>query len=97
MSDLLGGFSSSFQANDNEEIDFDLAASAYPDINLDGTTEIPTAPAGRSNSGFSFDDFDDHNLDKRDSTVRVTGDDEIDKFESEFPDIGAPQVCRLCS
>ncbi|KAF8911545.1 clathrin light chain-domain-containing protein [Gymnopilus junonius] len=94
MSDLLDtDFSSSFQNNSNDEIDFDRAASAFPDISLDGSTELPTAPslaAGGTNSGFSFDDFDDP-LEKKDTTVKVTGDDEIEKFESEFPDIEVPQ------
>ncbi|KAH9485600.1 Clathrin light chain [Psilocybe cubensis] len=94
MSDLLGGdFSSSFQSNNSDEIDFERAASAFPDISLDGDTDIPSAPpaAGRSNSGFAFDEFDGTGFDQRDSAVRVTGDDEIDKFESDFPDIDVPQ------
>ncbi|KAF8963602.1 clathrin light chain-domain-containing protein [Flammula alnicola] len=100
MSDLLGGdFSSSFHGNNDEEIDFDRAASAFPDISLDGSTELPTAPplaGGRTNSGFSFDDFDDEPpLQQKETVVKVTGDDEIDKFESEFPDIEVPQVSWL--
>ncbi|KDR75614.1 hypothetical protein GALMADRAFT_248136 [Galerina marginata CBS 339.88] len=95
MNDFLDSdFTSSFQGNNNgDEIDFDRAASAFPDISLDGDIpSAPSIPAGRSNasSGFSFDDFDDPLSDK-DTTVRVTGDDEIDKFESEFPDIDVPQ------
>jgi len=93
MSDLLGGdFSSSFASNNNDEIDFDRAASAFPDISLDGTGDIPSIPiaVGGSSNGFSFDDFEDPLSQQTSSAVRVTGDDEIDKFESEFPDIEVP-------
>ncbi|PFH52179.1 hypothetical protein AMATHDRAFT_46536 [Amanita thiersii Skay4041] len=80
MSDLFGG----------DEIDFERAASAFPDISLDGDTDIPimpaAPPAGRPSSGFSFDRFDAIPA-QRDTVVKVTGDDEIEKFESEFPDI----------
>ncbi|KAF9486086.1 hypothetical protein BDN70DRAFT_916605 [Pholiota conissans] len=93
MSDLLGSdFSSSFHSANNDEIDFDAAASAFPDISLDGSTDLPAVPtlnAGRTNSGFSFEDFDSEPSVQQ-SNVKVTGDDEIDKFESEFPDIEVP-------
>jgi len=81
--------------NTADEFDFDAAASAFPDISLDGSTEIPSfsaatlgggGPIARSTSGFSFDDFDT----APQSAVKVTGDDEIDKFESEFPEISPP-------
>ena len=70
-----------------DEIDFDAAASAFPDISLDG--DIPTLPVTQpaqtmSSSGFSFDDFDEP---KGSEHVRVTGDDELDKFESQFPEL----------
>lgn len=80
----------------NDEIDFDRAASAFPDISLDGTDDIPvisnvTSPVAPvpSSSGFSFDDFDSAPTPAA-PPVKVTGDDEIDKFESEFPDIDVP-------
>ncbi|KZS88879.1 clathrin light chain [Sistotremastrum niveocremeum HHB9708] len=68
------------------DIDFDRAASAFPDIEgLDG--DIPSAPAAAApappSNGFSFD-FDEPSAPRE---VKVTGGDEIDKFESEFPDI----------
>ena len=81
---------------DDADIDFDRAASAFPDISLDGEGDIPTfttppsltpAPAGP----FDLDAFGGPT--KRD--VRVTGhdsDDEIGKFESEFPELEVPQV-----
>lgn len=98
MSDIFGGdFSSSFQSNNTDELDFDRAASAFPDISLDGSTEFPSAPplaAGRTNSGFSFEDFDAPEP-QNNTAVKVTGDDEIDKFESEFPDIDVPSVSWL--
>ncbi|KAI0919094.1 hypothetical protein AcV5_002098 [Taiwanofungus camphoratus] len=75
------------------EIDFDRAASAFPDISLDGSGDIPSptvaAPPSKT-SGFSFDDFDSPPM-ERVTEVKVTGDDEIEKFENEFPDIEVPQ------
>ncbi|KAI3618822.1 clathrin light chain [Moniliophthora roreri] len=72
----------------DDEIDFDRAASAFPDISLDGEGDIPSlpsAPSNNSNAGFSFDVFD-----APVEPVSVTGNDEIEKFESEFPDIEVP-------
>ncbi|KAF8633260.1 hypothetical protein AX17_004436 [Amanita inopinata Kibby_2008] len=84
MGDFLGG----------DEIDFERAASAFPDISLDGEGDIPVIPtappAGRPASGFSFDAFDAVPVTKE-TIVKVTGDDEIEKFESEFPDIDIGQ------
>ncbi|KAI0058319.1 hypothetical protein BV25DRAFT_1830156 [Artomyces pyxidatus] len=87
MSDLLGG---------NDDIDFDRAASAFPDISLDGDGDFPSFPATATNTstipaanpGFDLDDFDSPVRD-----VKVTGDEdgEIEKFENEFPDIEIPQ------
>jgi hypothetical protein len=98
MSDIFGGdFASSFQSTNSDEIDFDRAASAFPDISLDGSTEFSSAPplaAGQTNSGFSFEDFDTP-APQNHTAVKVTGDDEIDKFESEFPDIDVPSVSWL--
>ncbi|KAG6837819.1 hypothetical protein H0H93_016187 [Arthromyces matolae] len=79
-----------------DEIDFDAAAAAFPDISLDGEGDIlapsqQTKPVTQSTSGFSFDDFEAPA--PRDNVVKVTGDDEVEKFKSEFPDIdlGQPQ------
>ncbi|KAG7449733.1 uncharacterized protein BT62DRAFT_978921 [Guyanagaster necrorhizus] len=77
----------------NDDIDFDRAASAFPDISLDGEGDIPVSaqlapalPAG--NSGFSFDDFNSPPpIFAKETPVKVTGDEDIEKFESEFPDI----------
>jgi hypothetical protein len=89
-------------ATGGEEIDFDAAASAFPDISLDG--DIPNLPvsaappsAGPAQSnGFSFDDFEPPR--ERITDVKVTGDDEMEKFESEFPEIDMPSVslASLC-
>ncbi|KAG6813756.1 hypothetical protein H0H92_007708 [Tricholoma furcatifolium] len=85
---------SDFFSTGEEEIDFDRAASAFPDISLDGEGDIPiptqTQPVSQTTSGFSFEDFD---TPTSHGNVKVTGDDEIEKFESEFPDIdvGQPQ------
>lgn len=51
------------------------------------TTTSPAAPVP-SSSGFSFDDFDSPT--PAAAPVKVTGDDDIEKFESEFPDIDIP-------
>lgn len=82
------------------DIDFDRAASAFPDISLDGEdTVVPSTYSTLSNSGsggFSFDDFDTPPMEKV-TNVRVTGDDEIGKFEDQFPelDVPGPQVRAL--
>ncbi|KIK66181.1 hypothetical protein GYMLUDRAFT_239810 [Collybiopsis luxurians FD-317 M1] len=80
----------------NDEIDFDRAASAFPDISLDGSGDFPsfsnaTSPVAPipSSTGFSFDDFDTAPTPAA-PPVKVTGDDDIEKFESEFPDIDIP-------
>ena len=76
-----------FFTSEVDEIDFDRAASAFPDISLDGDGEIPvplTSVRNDSTASFSFDEpIATHN-------VKVTGDDEFEKFQTEFPDI---QVC----
>jgi hypothetical protein len=90
---LLGG-----QFSSNDEIDFDRAASAFPDILLDGSSDIPTptlggAPAlSQQTSTSSFGDFDDFTTPPPHTDVKVTGDDEIEQFESQFPDIDVPVV-----
>ena len=78
------------------DIDFDRAASAVPEISLDGSGDIsvpPSAPPLSTSGSFSFDDFS--TPPQRATDVKVTGDDEIEKFESEFPDIEVPQVCSM--
>lgn len=87
-------------ATGGEEIDFDAAASAFPDISLDGDfpslpeTAAPPAAGSALSGGFSFDDFEPPR--ERTTEVKVTGDDEIDKFESEFPEIDVPSVSLGC-
>lgn len=83
-----------FATASGDDIDFDLAASAFPDISLDGDIPVPSAPPvaqTSSSGGFSFDDFDSPPL-ERTTEVKVTGDDEIEKFENEFPEIEMPSV-----
>jgi hypothetical protein len=80
------------------DIDFDRAASAFPDISLDGdgdfnafsSSTVSAAGAASISRGFSFDDFGSPPV----PDVKVTGDDEIDKFEDQFPelDVPGPQV-----
>ncbi|KAH8103261.1 clathrin light chain [Cristinia sonorae] len=102
-SDILGNeFASSNATGDSfatagGDIDFDRAASAFPDISLDGSTDFTASLNGSSGgagagttNGFSFDDFD--TPPRGNTEVKVTGDDEIEKFENEFPDIEVPQA-----
>ena len=82
---------------DDADIDFDRAASAFPDISLDGEGDMSAfatppsltpAPAGP----FDLDAFGGPTPTR---DVRVTGhdtDDEIGKFESEFPELEVSQV-----
>ncbi|EIM80558.1 uncharacterized protein STEHIDRAFT_125616 [Stereum hirsutum FP-91666 SS1] len=84
MTDLLG--------NSNDDIDFDAAASAFPDISLDGEGDIPALPATTGVGAAAPEGFDDFEFGGGDigREVKVTGDsdDEIEKFEDQFPDIG---------
>lgn len=99
-SELLGsdfGPTTSALSGGIDDIDLDRAASAFPDIGLDGSGDIPT-PAPNFSGGIqdssSFDSF----LEPRDLVhdVKVTGDDEIERFEDQFPDIGgSTEVCDL--
>ena len=95
--DILGSeFSTSLHGTTSgDDIDFDRAASAFPDIDIDsgdfiqGSQPPPAAAAARTNNGgFSFDDFGSPpRSQKKDTQVKVTGDDDFDSFESEFPEI----------
>ncbi|KAF8584309.1 hypothetical protein K439DRAFT_1411253 [Ramaria rubella] len=68
FSPAAGGYASA----NADDIDLDRAASAFPDIDLDG--DIPPPPiALRSTSN---------------ADVKVTGTDEINIFENAFPDLG---------
>ena len=89
---------------DDADIDFERAASAFPDISLDGDGDIPTfvSPPPRSPpppaGPFDLDAFGSPAPARE---VRVTGhesDDDIGKFESDFPELDVPQVrkLRLC-
>ncbi|KAF8806603.1 hypothetical protein BYT27DRAFT_7191160 [Phlegmacium glaucopus] len=95
--DILGNeFSTSLRGNTSgDDIDFDRAASAFPDIDIDSGDFISSqqpAVVGQTSSGFSFDDFESPPFQQhKDTQVKVTGDDDFDKFENEFPDIDAGQ------
>ncbi|KDQ11961.1 hypothetical protein BOTBODRAFT_67652 [Botryobasidium botryosum FD-172 SS1] len=70
------------------EIDFDRAAAAFPDIDLDGDVPAPP-PASSQNQNFSASsDGFDFDFDQPAPAVKVTGDDELDAFESQFPELG---------
>lgn len=99
-SELLGeSFGSPTPVNGSgnvDDIDFDAAASAFPDISLDGTGDIPTpAPAAPqvSSDPLSFDGFSAPPR-QRTTEVKVTGDDEIERFEDQFPDIEVDKPVR---
>lgn len=93
MTDLLG--------NSNDDIDFDAAASAFPDISLDGEGDIPALPATTGVGAAAPEGFDDFEFGGGDigREVKVTGDsdDEIEKFEDQFPDIGPVEVRSVLS
>jgi len=84
----------------DDDFDFDRAASAFPAISLDGAGDLPSfsavpAPAPGPPSAFSFDDFGSPPR-QTFNEVKVTGDDEIEKFEDQFPELDVGHV-RLVS
>ena len=96
-----GGANSSGGAGGVGDIDLDAAASAFPDISLDGSGDIPSLPATTqpvqsavtgNGFGLGFDAFD---AAPPKPPVKVTGDDEIERFEDQFPDIGAGSPVRF--
>ena len=75
-----------------DEDEFQRAQSAFPALedDLDGFTSIPGPPVKSGNTSGPLDfDFNPAPA----PAVQITDDDEIGKFESQFPDIGgAPEV-----
>ncbi|KAI9511471.1 clathrin light chain-domain-containing protein [Russula earlei] len=78
---------------DDADIDFERAANAFPDISLDGEDDIPSFTSPPTHSlpapGGPFD-LDAFGTPAPARAVRVTGhdqDDDIGKFESEFPEL----------
>ena len=102
-SELLGEeFSTPVSGRPGDLGDFDLdrAASAFPDISLDGSGDIPSVisppvPSSQSISGFpSLDELSGPVHPSRE--LKVTEDDEIDRFENQFPDIDVgPEVSNF--
>ena len=80
-------------SGNTEDIDLDRAASAFPDIDLDGDIPpIPQRTTSNNDSGFGFS-INSLISPPAQPDVKITGDDEIDKFESAFPDLEPiPQV-----
>ena len=103
-SELLGGaFSPSGTTGAvgaGDTLDLDRAASAFPDIALDGSDDISSLPTRASaletdDTGFpSFDDFDAAVSAPAARDVKVTGGDELDRFENQFPDIDVDGAVR---
>jgi len=75
-----------------DEDELQRAQSAFPalDDDLDGFTSIPAPPVKPTSASGPLDfDFNPAPA----PVVQITADDEIGKFESQFPDIGgAPEV-----
>jgi hypothetical protein len=80
-------------STNTDNIDLDRAASAFPDIDLDGgIPSIPQQTTSNNDNSFGFD-LNSLTSPPAPKDVKVTGDDEIDKFESAFPDIAPmPEV-----
>ncbi|KAF8141136.1 clathrin light chain-domain-containing protein, partial [Boletus edulis] len=73
----------------NDDFDFDRAASAFPDISFDGEGDLPSFPATTAPAppaAFSFDNFGTPTR-QTFSDVKVTGDDDIEQFEDQFPEL----------
>lgn len=91
---ILGGSFSPTGLDGGSGGDIDFGASAFPDLDaLDGNAPIP-APARSLSNGFGdgFDDFENipslPSLNGPPPTdVKVTGDADLDEFESQFPDL----------
>jgi len=97
---ILGGSFSPTGAQGTSSIDFDAAVSAFPALDdFDGQVPIgQAAPSSLGNGlGEGFGDFEPVPSFNAPSTtvtdVKVTGDDELGQFESQFPDLGV--VCAL--
>lgn len=83
-------------------MDFDeleRAASAFPDLDDIGSAPAPSGQTSFPDLGQGgidgFDDDDDFGpigggtaLNKGPTSVKVTGDDMVEKFEDQFPDLG---------
>ncbi|KAH9965397.1 clathrin light chain [Russula dissimulans] len=83
---------------DDADIDFERAAANFPDISLNGDSDFPTFTPPRSPpppaGPFDLDAFGS-SAPAPARAVRVTGhdeDDDIGKFESEFPELDVPQA-----
>ncbi|KAJ7287090.1 clathrin light chain-domain-containing protein [Mycena rebaudengoi] len=99
----MSDFTSFTSGAADDDIDFDAAASAFPALDDDLTAASSNFGASSINSfdtnSFGTNEFStptatgDANfflpLDEPQTVVKVTGDDELEKFTSEFPEIDA--------
>lgn len=77
--------------------ELERAASAFPALedDLDGFSSGPAAPAPLTTLSSAPLDFDFDPLPASNAPpVKITGDDEIEKFENQFPDIGGEVSSR---
>ncbi len=102
LGDDFSSFTTGGSASGTTDIDLDRAASAFPDINLDDLDEpvnIPSVVSPPVTNGFDLASFGDFGTPvggaRGREDVKVTGDDEIEKFEDQFPelDVGGTAVC----
>jgi len=94
LGDDFSSFTSGGSVNGTTDLDLDRAASAFPDINLDNLDEpvnIPAVASPPATSGFDMAAFGDFGTPvggaRGRDDVKVTGDDEIEKFEDQFPEL----------
>ena len=81
-------------AIDGGDIDFEKAISSFPDISLDGEGDFPTPLIGTGVGGgsFSFGGFGGSSGHE----VKVTGDDDFEKFDYQFPEVGVDTPGQVC-
>jgi len=93
---ILGGSFSPTGAQGTSSIDFDAAVSAFPALDdFEGQGQAAPPSSLGNGLGDGFGDFETvpsfNALPAAVTDVKVTGDDELEQFESQFPDLGV--VC----
>ncbi|KAL7410925.1 clathrin light chain [Mrakia frigida] len=94
----LGGDANLFTSNDAPSSSFDLPSTDFPELGDDDSSAIPSLPPATTNAssssptsagpGFPSIASLAPSAPSRQAEVTITGgDEELDKFESEFPDV----------